>query len=173
MSLSIRQRSCRGEHPLIAQSLNALGRLRRLQERAHEAVALHREALRAQVTTLDTKHPERAATLELLAQAAMAIGELHEAEAWGEEALAMLEERLGANHLRVAEARFTLAELRTRQARWDEAGAHCRQALGIVTRVLGPRHPSLDRHLDEYSAILHRADALRAHAVTSTTGTRA
>jgi len=42
--------------------------------------------------------------------------------------------------------------------RWAEARAHCRQALSIVTRVLGTRHPSIDGHLDEYFAILRRAD---------------
>src|SRR2546427_13033933 len=55
-ALTIRQRACHGEHPLIAQSQNALGRLRRLQRRAHEAASLHREALRLQARSLDPKH---------------------------------------------------------------------------------------------------------------------
>ncbi|MGQ0722839.1 MAG: tetratricopeptide repeat protein, partial [Candidatus Eiseniibacteriota bacterium] len=140
------------------------------QQRAHEAVSLHREALRLQARSLDPKHPERATTLELWAKSAMTIGELSDAEPLAEETLAILEERLGADHLRVADALFTLAEVRARQTRWGEARTHCRRALTVVTRVLGSRHPSIGGHLDEYSAILRSADQVCAEAMTSTTG---
>ena len=103
-----------------------------------------------------------------MAKAAVAIGDPGEAEPLAEEALAILEERLGADHLRVADTLFTFVELRARQARWAEARAHCRQALSIVTRVLGTRHPSIDGHLDEYFAILRRADQVCAETMTST-----
>src|SRR5207247_9970581 len=167
---TIRQRAGHGEHPLIAQSQNALGRLRRLQRRTHEAVSLHREALRLQVRSLDPKHPERATTLDLLAKAAVAIGDPGEAEPLAEEALAILEERLGADHLRVADTLFTFAELRAQQARWAAARARCRPAVRIVTRVLGTRHPSIDGHLDEYSALLRSAGQVCAEAMTAQTG---
>jgi hypothetical protein len=103
----------------------------------------------------------------------VAIGEPGEAEPLVEEALGILEERLGADHLRVADTLFTFAEARAQQARWAEARTHCRRALGIVTRMLGTRHPSIAGHLDEYSAILRGADQVLAEAIASATGSPA
>ncbi len=133
----------------------------------------HLEALRLQAASLDPKHPERATTLELLAKATFATGEPGEAGPLAEEARAILEERLGADHLRVADALFTFAEVRARQARWAEARAHCRRALSIATRVLGTQHPRIDGHLEEYSAILRSADPVLAGAIGSATGSPA
>ncbi len=107
------------------------GRAGRAEELLREALALER-SMRG-----EGSHPQVATVLRELARMLAERGELAQAQAMGEEALAILRRSLPAEHAKIGYALDQLGGLARQQERYAEAEAYYAEALAFRTPPLG------------------------------------
>jgi serine/threonine protein kinase/tetratricopeptide (TPR) repeat protein len=137
-------RSVRGpEHPRVAQTVNDLGVLKRMNGEAPASVAMLEEALAMRRRLLGAKHKDVAVTLSELGRSYGSLGDRDRAESLAREALAMRRELLGEDHRETATSLGDLGLLLWQRA--DLAGAEplLRQSFEISRRALGAAHPNV------------------------------
>jgi tetratricopeptide (TPR) repeat protein len=141
-------------HPAVAQSLNDLAELYRLQGRYIEAEPPQQRALAIREQRLGATHPAVAFSLNSLAKLYHAQGRYAEAESLFRRALAIQNETLGPTHPGVAHSVNGLAELYRAQGRYAEAEPLFRRALTMREQTLGPSHPRLAFSLANLATVL-------------------
>ena len=131
------------EHPRVAQTLNDLGVLKRVNGEAAASVAMLEESLAMRRRLLGAKHKDIAVTLSELGRSYDNLGNRERAETLAREALAMRRELLGEDHRETATSMGDLGLLLWQRA--DLAGAEplLRQSLEISRRALGDNHPNV------------------------------
>jgi tetratricopeptide (TPR) repeat protein len=139
-ALDVRRASYGPTHPNVAESLNALGVLRRYRNDLEGAEALCAEATRVQEAALGPHHPLLSPTLRNLAMIVEAQGRREECAVLMRRAMSIDERSLGADHERVLEARIVLARI---QHRMQDTGGEIETlepALAAARRGLAPDH---------------------------------
>ncbi|MBI4904569.1 MAG: tetratricopeptide repeat protein [Acidobacteria bacterium] len=118
------------------------------------AEPLLRRALAIQEKATPGADPDKASTLNNLANVLLATGRISQAEPLLRRGLSMLEETLGPRHPRVATASSNLADVL--RARKDYAGAQklYERALAIDEEAYGPRHAEVAVDLDNLAELL-------------------
>lgn len=135
-----------------------------------EAPGLHAPEVAAGASDLAAEAFDMAAALEVLAALRRARGLPERAESPLREALALLQQRLGEHHPRVASTLLQLAALRLDSGHAGAARALLSRALSVRTREYGEEHPLVaaallplgrlrlaEGHPDEAAAVLLRA----------------
>ena len=128
-ALDLLRRAHGAEHPMIANALTKLGRIRGDRDMMAEALAMRRRVL-------PEGHPDVARTLVAMGDAASL-----------EEAVAIYREALPGSP-QLAEAESDLAALRIDEGRLDEAKALLDGAVPVLERALGGEHPATGRALE-------------------------
>jgi tetratricopeptide (TPR) repeat protein len=131
------------DHPDVANSLNILGALYRLQGRYAQAEPLLKRALSIREKTFGPDHSDVAQSLNNLASVYEAQGRYTDAEPFYKRSMAIREKALGPDHPDVATALNNLAGLYKIQARYAEAEPLYKRALAINEKALGPDHPNV------------------------------
>ncbi len=131
------------ENARLAQTLNDLGVLVRMNGDAARSVALLQESLALRTRVLGTPHKDAAVTLSELGRSYDDLGNKEAAERFTREALAMRRSLLGEEHRETATSMGDLG-LQLWQ-RGDLAGAEplLRRSLEISRKVLGEDHPNV------------------------------
>jgi tetratricopeptide (TPR) repeat protein len=119
-----------------------------------EAEPLLRRALAIQEKTLSPRDPEKAVTLNNLANVLLATGRGSLAEPVARRALSMLEAALGPNHPRVATSASNLADILRAQKNNAAALRYYRRALAIDEKAYGPAHPEIAVDLENLADLL-------------------
>ena len=137
----------RGREVALAESLDQLGEIRRLQGLFEPAETLGREAL-ALWRSLDGVAPGVVAhSLDHLAETLHELGRYAAAEPLYRESLALRQSDLGAEHPLVAESLAHLGLLLKNRGQPEDALALYREALALRQRVLPPGHPEIAESL--------------------------
>ena len=148
----------------VAESLVALGLLRKDQAKLDEAESLVRQALDLQRRMLP-------ATNEDLAKALVALGSIEEVHGRYDQARQAYEEALklrppnAALNMETAENLTGLADVNFYQGKYDLAQAENQQALEINHQLFGEKHPSAAQQLNNLGAIaIHHGQYSQAEA---------
>ena len=97
-ALAIREQVFGSEHPAVAESLNALAMLARLQGDYEQAEAFHQQALAIREKALGPHHPATAQSLNNLGVLYRTQGKYEQAEPLLQRALSIREQSLGSEH---------------------------------------------------------------------------
>jgi tetratricopeptide (TPR) repeat protein len=138
--LSLRRRNLGEDHPLVADSLGALGRHRLDTGRFTEARQYFDTALAIYDRQPAPARTDLAVTLNFLAHTLWRLGEYREAMEYNDRALATLEEVYGPDHPLVADALKLRGTLLREYARYDEALETLERCLAIREATFGPQH---------------------------------
>jgi CHAT domain-containing protein len=155
-ALQIRETALGPEHPDVAQSLNNLAELYRLQGNYIAAEPLYQRALRIRETALGPDHPWVAFSLNNLASLYRVQGNYGAAEPLIQRALRIWETALGPDHPDVALSLNNLAELYRVQGNYGAAEPLFQSTLRILETSLGPDHPDVAQSLNNL-ALLYQA----------------
>ncbi|MGB2924910.1 MAG: tetratricopeptide repeat protein [Limnothrix sp.] len=142
-NVDLAKRRLTENHPDIADTLNDLALLYRVQGKYTEAEPLHLEALAIARESLPKNHPSLATSLNNLANLYESQGKYTEAEPLFLEALAIKCESLPKNHPSLATSLNNLANLYRVQGKYTEAEPLYLEALAIKRESLPKNHPSL------------------------------
>ncbi len=146
-AVDIHRRLLGEEHPLVAQSINALGLLARDRGDLDGAVKLIEQGLEIRRRTLGLEHLEVSMSLQNLASVHTRRGDLVAAEAALRESLALTQRHFPALHPDVAMAQFRLAEVLRIAGRCAEAKVLHEAALRTRKALLHDDHPDVARSL--------------------------
>jgi len=111
------------------------------------------EEEKIEVVTEAPRTEEESSSLSTLADLSRAKGRFAEAERLYKRALAIDEEALGKDQLKVARDLSNLAELYQAQGQYAEAEPLHKRALEIREKVLGPVHPEVAQSLNNLAAV--------------------
>ncbi|MCX4246041.1 serine/threonine-protein kinase [Paraliomyxa miuraensis] len=107
---------------------------------------------------------EQATVLSAIGVMLLRNGELDDALAHQQQALAIFEAALGPEHPDIADLRHNMGNVLRQQGKLDEALSHLQRALAIREQTLGPGHPDIASPLTTIGAVLdeqgHKQDAL-------------
>lgn len=137
-ALEIRRREL-GRHYLVTQCLHNLTLIALRRGDYRQAESRARETLEIKAEVLPPRHPSTGRTMTLLAQALRELGDYAEAERTLTQAIEILREVWGDEHLDVLAAVGDRAELRSLQGD-TSAEAEQRRVLALKREYLGPRH---------------------------------
>eukprot|EP00903_Cladosiphon_okamuranus_P012145 g11394.t1 len=140
LALSIQEEKLGADHPVVATTLNTLGKCAYDAGRVEEAEKLHRRALTIRGKKLGVDHPDVAATLHNLGRCAYTAGRNEEAERRHRRALTIQEKNLGVDHLDVAFTLYCLGLCAHSAGRTEETEKLWRRALDIQEEKLGADH---------------------------------
>jgi tetratricopeptide (TPR) repeat protein/class 3 adenylate cyclase len=154
-ALALREKILDTEHPDLAQSLNNLATIYRVQGRYAASEPLHRRALAIREKALGAEHPATAQSLNNLATVYKDQGEYEQAKSLQKRALAIREKTLGAEHLDTAFALSNLASTLKAQGEYEEAEPLYRRSLSILEKSLGSEHPETAHTLNNLASLNH------------------
>jgi tetratricopeptide (TPR) repeat protein len=140
-TLAIRQQVLEPNHPDVAESLNTLGVLSRIQGDYEQAEAFHQQALAIREKTLGSNHPTSAISLNNLGVLYRTQGKYEQAEPLLQQTLSIREQSLGPEHPDTLITFINLAKLYAEQRKYEQAEPLLQQALATCERVLEPNHP--------------------------------
>ncbi len=152
-ALEIREHIRESEHFDVAQSLNSLVELYRLQGKYVQAMPLCERALAIHENIVETEHPDMALSLNNLARLYHHLGKYNDATTLYQRARAIRETTLGSEHPDVATSLNDLATLYSTQGKYTEAEQLHRQALAIRKKVLGSDHPDVALSLNNLAVL--------------------
>jgi serine/threonine protein kinase len=135
------------EHPLVAQSINALGALARDRGDGDRALELFERGLAMRRRLFGNDHIDVTISLQNLGSVRVRRGELSAAEVLFRESLSIRKRLLGEAHPDIAMAQFELAEVLRLAGRLDEAELLHRSALETRRMLLHEEHPDFGRSL--------------------------
>ena len=153
-SLAITKKALGPEHPDVAESLNNLAALYRVQDLYAKAEPLYQQALVILKKDLGPEHPDVAEGLNNLAGLYHSQGLYAKAEPLYQQALAIWKRALGDEHPHVATSLNNLAGLYDAQGLYAKAEPLYQQALVILEKTLGPEHPDVATALENYAELL-------------------
>ncbi|MCH8252174.1 MAG: tetratricopeptide repeat protein, partial [Planctomycetes bacterium] len=144
LALATREAILDKDHPDVATTRLALGRVFLAQGRYPEADTEIRRALAIRKSVFGPKHKDVAEALDHLGVAKYEQGELEEAESLHLNALAMREDLLGPNHVDVAESLDKLGSVYYDLGEYEKAEPLLRRAIAIQRAAFGDQvHPDL------------------------------
>jgi len=147
-ALAIREQVFGPEHPAVAESLNALAILARIQGDDKQAERLHQQALAIREKTLGPDHPTTAFSLNNLGVLYRSQGKYEQAEPLLQQALSIREQSPGSEHPDTLMTSINLAKLYIEQRKYEQAEQLLQQALATGERVLEPGHPFIAHTLN-------------------------
>jgi tetratricopeptide (TPR) repeat protein len=147
-SLAICEQMLGTDHPDVAESLNNLVALYRLQGKYNQAIPYCERALSIRKQTLGENHPDVALSLNNLARLYHHLGKYAQAEALHEQALAIRKQTLGESHPAVAQSLNNLAGLYLEWGKYAHSAWLYRQTLELSERTLGTDHINIATSLD-------------------------
>ncbi len=151
--LSTRAGNLGRTHPLVSQSVRALGLVYFGQGKTEEAMGYLDRALEQQVTELGPDHPDLAETLFALGATSLASGDFALAEERYRRALDILRDTYGEGDIRTARAWAKLAELFETKQQWSDARPLLGRAVESVEALLGPSHLEVADLLEKTAAV--------------------
>ncbi len=147
-ALAIREQVFGSDHSAVAESLNALAILSRLQGEYEQAEGFHRQALAIREKTLGPEHPATAESLNNLGVLYRSQGKYEQAEPLLQQALSIREQLLGSEHPDTLITFINLAKLYAEQRKYEQAEQLLQQALAAFERALEPGHPLIAHNLN-------------------------
>jgi tetratricopeptide (TPR) repeat protein/transcriptional regulator with XRE-family HTH domain len=147
-ALAIREEVFGSEHPDVADSLNSLAKLSRIEGDYEQTEKLHLQALAIRKKTLGLNHSATAISLNNLGVLYRAQGKYEEAEPFLKQALNIHEQVLGPEHPETLITFINLAKLYSEQRKYEEAEKLLKQTLTTSERVLGPGQPLIAHNLN-------------------------
>ncbi len=166
-ALNLAQKNTEKEHPAIADSLNNIAELYRLQGRYLEAQPLYLQALAIRKNLFGDEHPDIAQALNNIAALYFLQGSYTEAEQKYLEALALWKRLLGDEHPDVATSLNNIAELYREQGRYLESEQIHLETLAMRKRLWGSQHPDIVQSLNNlailYESQRRYSDAEKMH----------
>ncbi|MBF0602527.1 MAG: CHAT domain-containing protein, partial [Nitrospirae bacterium] len=160
---AIREKALGPEHPDVAQSLNNLAELYRVQGHYAQAEPLYKRSLAIREKALGPEHPEVALNLNDLAVLYKTQGQYAQAELLYKRSLAIYEKALGPEHPNVAASLKNVADLYSTQGQYAQAEPLYKRSLAIWEKALGPEHPDVATSLNNL-AELYRTQGHYAQA---------
>jgi tetratricopeptide (TPR) repeat protein len=154
-ALEIREKTVGPNHPDMAESLNNLGGLLRVQGDLAEAQPYYERALEIWEKALGPDHPSTAASLNNLGGLLQAQGDLPGARPYYERALAIREKVLGPDHPDTARTVNNIGTLLQAQNDLASARPYYERALAIREKALGRDHPDMASSLNNIGSLLH------------------
>ena len=152
-ALHIREKVLGAEHPDVAQSLNNLAELYRIQGRYKQAEPLYQRALHIREKALEPEHPDVAKNLHNLAELYRVKGQYTQAEPLYQHALHIFKKALGSEHPHTAISFNDLALLYDAQGQYTQAEPLYQHALHIFEKALGPAHPHVAASLNNLAKL--------------------
>jgi tetratricopeptide (TPR) repeat protein len=140
--------------------LSGLGRIRSLQRRDAEALALYRQIQELRERLLGPEHPALALNLSNIAMELLSLGQREEAIAAWQRSLALLETAYPADHPSFAPPLANLATALRSLGRLEEAQRNLERALAIFERTKGPDHPHASLVLCELGMVAYDSQQL-------------
>ena len=137
-ALAIREEVSGPEHPVVAESLNALGILARNQGNYEQAERFHRQALHIREKALGAHHPTTAVSLNNLSVLYRGQGKYEQAEPFLQKALSIRKQLLGHDHADTLITVLNLANLYIEQQKYEQAEPLLQQVLGIGEQAQRP-----------------------------------
>ena len=142
-----------GEHPALADSLNNLAELYRIQGNYTDAQPLLLESIEMRKRLLGENHPDVAQSLNNLAVFYVIQGNYSEAENYFFQALHLWKIHLGEEHEEIATILNNIAEVYREQGRYAESEQMHLQALNMRKSLFGEKHDDVAQSLDNLAAI--------------------
>jgi CHAT domain-containing protein/Tfp pilus assembly protein PilF len=158
-ALALREAVLGSSHPEVADCLDLIGRLQRLQGDFARARPRIQRGLAIREAALGRNHPDVAQSLNNLAVVTWAQGLYDQAEPIHKRALAIREAALGKDHPDVAQSLNGLALLYKDQGLYGQAEPLHQRALAIRETALGKHHPLVAQTLNNL-AILYSDQGL-------------
>ena len=147
-ALAIREQVYGFDDSAIAESLNALAVLSRLQEDFEQAERFHQRALSIREKALGLDHPATALSLNNLGVLYCTWGKYEQAELLLKRALSARKKVLGSEHPNTLMSFVNLAKLYLEQRKYEQAEQLLKQTLVASERVLEPQHPLIAQNLN-------------------------
>jgi tetratricopeptide (TPR) repeat protein len=142
-----------GEHPALADSLNNLAELYRIQGNYAYAQPLLIESIEMRKRLLGENHPDVAQSLNNLAAFYVIQGNYSEAENYFFKALDLWKIHLGEEHEEIATILNNIAEVYREQGRYAKAEKMHLQALDMRKSLFGEKHSDVAQSLDNLAVI--------------------
>jgi tetratricopeptide (TPR) repeat protein/DNA-binding XRE family transcriptional regulator len=147
-ALAIREQVFGPDHPAVADSLNILAMLSRIQNDFEQAERFHQQALAIRQKTLGFDHLETAISLNNLGVLYRIQGKHEQAEPLLQQALNVRKQALGPDHPETLITFINLAKLYSEQRKYEQAEQLLKQALTTSERVLEPDNPLIAHNLN-------------------------
>ena len=147
-ALAIREQVFGSDNSVVAESLNVLAILSRLQGDYQQAEEFHQQALTIREKTLGSEHPATVESLNNLGVLYRTQGKYEQAEPLLKQALSINEQSLGSEHSDTLITFINLAKLYAEQRKYEHAEPLLQQALAAFERVLEPGHPLIAHNLN-------------------------
>jgi tetratricopeptide (TPR) repeat protein/transcriptional regulator with XRE-family HTH domain len=146
-AFSIREQASASDPLALAESLNALALLFRVQNDYQQAEELHRRALTIRANVLGMDHPTTAESLNNLGVLYRTQQKYDQAELFLQQASSIREKVLGSGHSRTLITLINLAKLYLEQQKYDQAEQLLQQVLTSSEQTLVPNHPLIAQNL--------------------------
>ncbi len=147
-ALAIREESLGLEHPDVAESLNALAILARLQNNYEEAERFHQQALAIREQSLGLEHPAVVESINNLGVLYRNQSKFEQAKVFLQRALSIREKVLGSEHPDTLITLINVGKLDLEQHRYEQAKQLLEQALATGKRILKPGDPLVAYNLN-------------------------
>ncbi|MHB8598579.1 MAG: FxSxx-COOH system tetratricopeptide repeat protein [Ktedonobacteraceae bacterium] len=146
-ALAIRKEVFGPDHPVVAESFNALAILARNQGNYEQAERFHLQALTIREKALGPQHLATAVSLNNLSVLYRDQGKYEQAEQFLQQTISIRERLLGSEHLNTLTAFTNLAKLYLEQRQYEQAESLLQQTLATSERVLDPAHLLIAQNL--------------------------
>ncbi len=140
-------------HPDVAQSLNNIALIYKIQGQYTEVEPLYKRAISIWIKSLGPDHPRVATGLNNLATFYKTQGRYQDAELIFKQALSIREKSLGPEHPDVAASLNNLGLLYKMQGRYSEAELLYKRSLSIWEKSKGSDHPDLASGLNNLASL--------------------
>lgn len=147
-ALTIREEVLGRDHPDVAESLNAIAMLSRVQNDFEQAERCHLQALAIRENTLGPEHPATVESLNNLGVLYRNQGKYKQAKPLFQQALSIRERLLGIEHPHTLITLLNLATLYSAQRDYEQAEQILKQALATSERVLTANDPLIAYNLN-------------------------
>ncbi len=147
-ALGVREQVFGHEHAAVAESLNALAMLARLQDNYEQAEDFHQQALSIRERLLGRDHPATVESLNNLGVLYRVQGKYEQAEPLLQQALNIRELLLGSEHPHTLISFINMAKLYLEQRNYEQAEQLLLDTLATSERVLNPEHSFIAQPLN-------------------------
>lgn len=152
-ALEVAEQNAGPNHPDVANSLNNLAAVYKVQGRYDQAEPLYRRALAIFEGIPGPTHPDVANALNNLGALYATQGRYAQAEPLYRRALAIQEQSLGADHPFLASSLNNLALLYKSQGQYAQAEPYYRRSLALLEKTLGAEDPMVATSLNNLAGL--------------------